>query len=657
LKRVLVTCVGSGVGQSVVDSLKHLKDDYHLVGSDQTRHCYSVPDCDDFVMLPRIDDLRYIDALLQACKDLRIDAAIPGHDLELAQFARNRPRFEAAGIRAIVAGERLVQLLRDKRAWSAEFGARTHRVVPACTVGEFRRGNPRAIGLPAIAKPVSGSASAGLKIVLRSEDLDGLSDDYLIQPFLFPTETDPESASIRAAVASGRVVQVSEISVQLVYSRDSQLLGRFASRNRLKAGVPVEFAPVNTPEVWSAVDEICAVLAAYEPSGPINLQGRITDDGLVFFEMNPRFTGITGNRAQFGFNEVSLLVDNFVDGSGRRLLVNPNKVGVRQVACRAWPQDRFQFDGRARPQDQPAAIVVLGGTSWLARHFIAERAARGDALVVVCRDQSVAGASDLFAALPDVQVISHRSPSLKDCLAWADVVVNCVSGRPPQGNENIVEAHIHQMRLLDLAECCDVPRVVNVSSQSVYDCRAAGSRSESAPIDAATPYAFSKYVIEECVRGMARRRPSVTAVSLRLAQLFGPVSGMRREEFPHRVIECAVGDVEFEVQKPATVMDLLDLRDAVRALSFFVDHADFRHRGEVFNVGSGNPVTVANYVSLADRMCRQRYRRPLRASVRESAASRRAGLACEKLALAGWSAAVPLERSVEELFEYFANAR
>jgi hypothetical protein len=56
-------------------------------------------------------------------------------------------------------------------------------------------------------------------------------------------------------------------------------------------------------------------------------------------------------------------------------------------------------------------------------------------------------------------------------------------------------------------------------------------------------------------------------------------------------------------------------------------------------------------------MCRQRYRRPLRASVRESAASRRAGLACEKLALAGWSAAVPLERSVEELFEYFANAR
>ena len=146
-----------------------------------------------------------------------------------------------------------------------------------------------------------------------------MPDDYVIQPFLFPTDEDPELGAIRAAVAAGRVAQFSEISVQLLYSREGELLGRFASRNRLKGGVPVEIVPIETPEVWSAVDEIASVLADYAPRGPINLQGRITPTGLMFFEMNPRFTGITGNRSQFGFNEVALLVDNFVSGVKRKL--------------------------------------------------------------------------------------------------------------------------------------------------------------------------------------------------------------------------------------------------------------------------------------------------------------------------------------------------
>jgi nucleoside-diphosphate-sugar epimerase len=657
MKRVLLTCVGSGVGQSVVDSLKHLKDAYFLIGSDQTRYCYSIPDCDGYVSLPRIDDPQYVDALVAACAELRIDAAIPGHDQELALFARNRRRFEAVGTQPVVASERLVKLLRDKHAWSTEFGKRTNRVVQSCTVGDYRMGKAgRNFNLPAIAKPAGGSASSGLRIIRRPGDLDGLADDFLLQPFLFPTQADSEAASIRAAVEAGRVIQASEISVQLVYSRDSELLGRFASRNRLKAGVPVEFMPVDSPVVWSAVDEVCAVLTGYEPRGPINLQGRITDEGLVFFEMNPRFTGITGNRAQFGFNEVSLLVDNFTGGDRRPLRVNRNKVGVRQVACRTWPQDRFQFGDGAPSAERSTAIVVLGGTSWLARHFVTARAERGDPVVVVCRDMSVAKARDLYARLPRVEVIGHESSSLKDCLAWADVLVNCVSGRPPQGNGNILEAHLYQMRLLDLAESCDVPRIVNISSQSVYGDCASGPHDESAPPDTSAPYAFSKYVIEECVRSMARRRPSVSVLSLRLARLFGAAPGLRRDEFPHRVIEYAVGDREINVQNSATVMDLLDMRDAVRAMSFFVDRPYARLRGDVFNVGSGKPVTVADYVALADGICRSRFNRPLRASLAESPAAHPGGLDCRKLAEAGWLPEVSLERSVSDLFEYFSHA-
>lgn len=658
LKRVLITCVGSGVGQSVVDSLKHLKGEYHLVGSDQARYVYSLPDCEEFVELPQISHPGYIDALLQTCIDSRIDAVIPGHDLELVLLARSWARFTSAGVWPIVATEPLVRLLRDKRAWSAEFRKHTAAVVASCSIADFRHGRAcDGIRFPAIAKPTGGSASAGLKILRTSGDVEGLSEDYVIQPFLFPAQGDPEFAAIHAAVDDGRVVQASEISVQLLYAKDGQLLGRFASRNRLKAGVPVEVVPVDSASVWTAVDEVCEVLGPYEPRGPINLQGRLTDEGLIFFEMNPRFTGITGNRAQFGFNEVSLLVDNFVDGSTRPLRVNLNKVGVRQVACRTWSRDRFEFAGEDTPAARPRSIAVLGGTSWLARHFVAARATGEDPVVVVCREQSLGEASKLYAGFGNVEIVSDQAASLKDCLGWADVLVNFVSGRPPQGTRNIVDAHLYQMRLLDLAESCEVPQIVNISSQSVYGSAAPGAPSELTPVDAAAPYAFSKYVIEESVRSLARRRPSVAAVSLRLARLFGAAPGMRPEEFPHRVVACAVDDTDIEVHRAGSVLDLLDVRDAVRAVSFFVDTTSARHRGDVFNVGSGRPVTVARYVELADRLCRRRYERPLRAMVHASEPESPAGLEIGKAARAGWSPVVPLEDSVEDLFEYFAHAQ
>jgi nucleoside-diphosphate-sugar epimerase len=655
-KRVFVTCVGSGVGQSVVDSLKHRKEDYFIVGSDRSPYCYPLPDCDDFVRLPPIDDTRYVEAVVQACAERRIDAAIPGHDLELALFARDRARFEAAGVAPLVASEPLVRLLRDKRAWSEEFGSRTRRIVPCCHARDLpQRVASGAIRLPAIAKPVSGSASAGLRIIHRVEDAQGLAEDVVIQPFLFPTQEDAEYSAIRAAVDAGRVIQASEISVQLAYSRDSRLLGKFASRNRLKAGVPVEFHTVDDPGIWSAVDEVRAVLESYEPRGPINLQGRVTDRGLVFFEMNPRFTGITGNRAQLGFNEVALLVDNFVTGEVRALPINHHKVGVRQVACRAWPRERFAFGRDSGRTPGPRAIVVLGGTSWLARHFAAERARRGDTVVVVCRPESVGRATDLYAAKSVVHVLSHDSRELPDRLASADVVVNCMSARPPHGATAIVEAHLRQMRLLDVLDTAEVPYVVNVSSQSVYGAGRAG-RHEAAPVEASEPYAFSKLAIEESIRGMTRRKPSLAAVSLRFARLFGAAEGMRAGEFAHRVVDSAVHDRELEVRSPRTSLDLIDLRDAVRALSFFVDVHNPHHRGDVYNVGTGASVTVADYVALADRLCRQRFARPLRVSLHDSAGDSQAPMSCERIASAGWTPAYSLERSVADLYEYFARA-
>ena len=658
IKRVLVTCVGSGIGQSVVDSLKYFKGEYFLVGSDQSRFSYSVPDCDDFITLPQIAAADYLDALLAACAALRIDVVIPGHDLELPLFAQHRKRFDSIGVQVMVGSAPLVVLLRNKLAWAREFRKRTTRVVPTSSILEFRRADPgESINLPAIAKPGGGSASAGLRIIQQPEDAAELPDDYVIQPFLFPADADPDLAAIRAAVAARSVVQLSEISVQLVYSRDGELLGRFASRNRLKGGVPVEIAPIDTVEVWSAVEEIAAVLSEYQPRGPINLQGRITADGLVFFEMNPRFTGITGNRAQFGFNEVALLVDNFVDGTKRQLRVNANKVGVRQVACRSWPVERYHFARTTAATRTPQALVVLGATGWLGRHFVGDRAAAGHPVAAVCRGQSMATAAQLFSGMPNVTLIQDDSASLKDVFAWGEVLVNFASGRPPHGVPSIYDGYVHQTRMLDLAEIHEISKIVNISSQSVYRDGEAGARAEDAPLDASEPYAFSKCAIENAVSGVARRRPAVRAVSLRLARLFGAAPGLRESEFPHHAVATAVGGGRIDVRGPSNVLNLIDVRDAVRAVSFFVERFDGSWRGDVFNVGCGRGVTIAEYVNIVDAACRRRLGHPLQVTQHDAPTRMRSSLDCARLSRAGWTPSYTLEQSVADLFEYFINAQ
>ena len=44
-------------------------------------------------------------------------------------------------------------------------------------------------------------------------------------------------------------------------------------------------------------------------NGPVNIQCRKTDDGIIPFEINPRFSGTTPIRALFGVNEVETTIE------------------------------------------------------------------------------------------------------------------------------------------------------------------------------------------------------------------------------------------------------------------------------------------------------------------------------------------------------------
>jgi len=52
-----------------------------------------------------------------------------------------------------------------------------------------------------------------------------------------------------------------------------------------------------------------------ESRGPLHIQLRADGERIVVLELHPRFSGTTGIRASVGFNEVDVLLRNFLDGA------------------------------------------------------------------------------------------------------------------------------------------------------------------------------------------------------------------------------------------------------------------------------------------------------------------------------------------------------
>ena len=118
VKKVLVTGVGGGVGQSIVKSLR--PTDYAVVGMDcdaLAAGLYAVPRA---CIGRAAGDPEFIDAIIDVCREEHCSLVFPGVEPELLPLSEGAPRLAAEGVTAIVSGPEVVRLCDDKLA-TAEF--------------------------------------------------------------------------------------------------------------------------------------------------------------------------------------------------------------------------------------------------------------------------------------------------------------------------------------------------------------------------------------------------------------------------------------------------------------------------------------------------------------------------------------------------------
>jgi len=303
-----VTGSGGGVGISVIKAARLAG--YKIIAVDMNPFSAGLLRADKAYLVPEANDSKYISKLCSIAEKEKVDVIIPGCDQELYVLALNREEIlRKTGIQVIVGTTKAIRIGRDKyetqnflkknkfNYCKTEYAEKSNNLI-----SEF--------GYPLIVKPQHGSGSIGLFKIQDEDDLKyaikkikSMGDIPIIQEYLMPDNQ--------------------EYTTGVMFSIDRKLLGAITIKRKIKWGNSILMWLENFTNIKS---EMVKIGKRLKTQGPLNLQCRLTNKGPVVFEINPRFSGTTAVRAALGFNDVKMIVENFLFGIKPKFAVSKKEV-------------------------------------------------------------------------------------------------------------------------------------------------------------------------------------------------------------------------------------------------------------------------------------------------------------------------------------------
>lgn len=589
-----ISCIGSGVGQSVISSLNLSRLPIYTVGLGTNPFAFGAYECDTYDYTKSIYETDYIDNLLEVCVKHRIELIIPGLDDEVLLFSKNIDRFNNANIKVICPRTELVGICRDKEKMSYELNRIANNFVKSINKNTLKEDVASgSVKYPFIAKPRDGFASRGIEIIKNEADLHRISENHILQELAIPIESDPNYNYYIGQIAKNINPQVSEISIQLVYNNTGQLLGRMSSYNKLNNGVPIEIIPFENKEVWDVIDKLTPKLLDLGLTGPLNIQGRITKDGLKLFEMNPRFTGITGLRALMGFNEVEACVKEWlnIDSGNNKIQFNYKKFGIRQTADKAIPIERnlkiTDIYKKINNQDiqTKKTVLITGSCGYLGQTLINKIQANNN-FNIIAFDLDKVKLNKLYRNKSILIFNTNDLLNGQIHLGNIDVLVHLGFTRPHGSYDQIAQSLKFTHELFTRASLNNVPAIINISSQSVYGQASLPPWTEESLICPQIVYSEAKYATELLLTSLASINKTLKHTSIRLCTLAGGAPGLLEIDVISKLVIQAIKSDDLLIVGGMQQLERLDVRDAVDALIKVMEKNPIDWN-PTYNLGSG----------------------------------------------------------------------
>lgn len=319
-KTILITSVGSLVGQNVLDSLENRRDNIKIIGINSVAEVANNFRCDKSYLVSETEKVHaYTDELTSIIDQEQPDLVIPGRDDEvviLAQLARNKPEYR---VRLLTGSERFARCMDDK-VKSYEFSLKYELpFAPTIQSGIPASKNEAQnlidkYGFPLIAKPKKGNGSRGIWVVLNKMQLDKIAQepDFAIQPLF------AQSANLKLDTSFGlplfwEIPETRLFASQVLIRRNGEIDSIFGFISKMVNGKCERMDRCENTELLSIVKKFAEAAVAEGWRGPFNVQ--LKEDpshGFQVIEMNGRFSGGTSGRYHFGFDEVGMVLEDWI---------------------------------------------------------------------------------------------------------------------------------------------------------------------------------------------------------------------------------------------------------------------------------------------------------------------------------------------------------
>ena len=288
---ILVTAVGSELAFSVIKAIQVMKKPYRLIGCDIYEEVVGKYWCDRFHVVPlALNEESYMQRIKEIIKEEKVDYLIPTADSEYFVLPKYKEELSNVyGCSLLTNNLCEIKTFNDK--WLAYNHYKSSGIPSprSFLINNIKHLESELEGcFPMIMKPRIGGGSRSIYKVKTFEDVEKLKDivqNPMICEYLMPDDQEYTAGTYRT----------SKNDVFVIIIKRKLKFGMTNSGHIVSDHILVNFCK----ETIKRTNLI----------GANNIQFRLTSEGPKVLEINPRFSGTTGIRANYGFNEIEMWIN------------------------------------------------------------------------------------------------------------------------------------------------------------------------------------------------------------------------------------------------------------------------------------------------------------------------------------------------------------
>ena len=284
---ILVLGISGNVSFGILRVLMKNFPNYNIIGA-CVKETINRAFCNEFIVSPYANTDQFLDWIYLVCERYEIDIIYSGVEEIISKLSTHEEQiYQSCGtymtfptLKAIQIGSsklKTVEWLKDNNLNHPKYTL----IKSSTDIAKFAHD----INKECILKPILGKGSSGLFTINPNTDMDKIRinyADYIIQECIGSS--------------------LAEYTVGCYQNQKGDIMNPLVMRRRLNNGHTVEAEIVQNDKITDYCKEIMNCL---KPMGPINIQLRLDEfNDPVCFEINPRFSGTTLIRDQFGFKDV-----------------------------------------------------------------------------------------------------------------------------------------------------------------------------------------------------------------------------------------------------------------------------------------------------------------------------------------------------------------